>query len=582
MANTFPLSVVLSAVDRLSGPLGKMGGKLGRFGSKATQAGKALSFGLTLPILAVGASTVATATEFESSMLRVKALTSATAEQFAGLNAQARQLGKTTQFSAGQAGDAMGFLAQAGFDVGEVIGGVPEVLNLAAAAEMEMGRSAEIAAIILRGYGKDVGELRGVTNLLVGTTTKSTQTLEEFFEAMKLAGPLAHGFGFEMSETAAILGKFADGGFQASLGGTAFRASLAALMQPSAAARQVLAKLQLPKSAFFDAEGGILSLRNAVVQLNAAGASAEDVFQIFGKRAGGAMISLVGGGAAAIDDLRGKIDGAGDIAERVGKEKMSGFRGEMLRMVSAFKELQITIAQSGLIAWLTGVAQGLTRLSNRLAEADPKTLALGLKIAGVAAILGPFFIALGLVSSGIGAIVTGVGFLLPALKFVALALVRTVIPAIWSFTVALLSNPIGLVVASIAALIGIIVLLATHAKEVGQFFVGIWEWVKGRVFAVFGAIGDGIRGFLDFVPDWLIDLLGGGSSSAVVVGSVSTQVDGSRLANSNSAGIGQGGQGGSASVRVDLNGLPPNATVTTDPANDVDLELGLGFAMESF
>lgn len=584
MANTFPLSVVLSAVDRLSGPLGKMSGRLSRFGARATQAGKALSFGLTLPILAVGASTVATATEFESSMLRVKALTGSTAEQFAELNSQARQLGKTTQFSAGEAGDAMGFLAQAGFDVGEVIKGVPEILNLAAAAEMEMGRSAEIAAIVLRGYGKEIGELRGVTNLLVATTTNSTQNLEELFEAFKLGGPLAAGFGFDMAETAAILGKFADSGFQASLGGTAFRGALAALMQPSAAARKALAALQLKKTDFFDAEGGILSLRNAVVQLSGAGATAEQVFEIFGKRAGPAMMQLVAGGTGAIDELKNKIQNAGDIAERIGREKMAGFRGQLLLMVSAFKELQITIGESGLITWLTGVVQKLTVLSNKLAEADPKTLAWGLKIAGVAAALGPLLIVTGLVSGGVGALVTGIGFLLPVLKFLAVGLIRTVIPAVWSFTVALLSNPIGLVVVAIVGLIAAGVLLVKNLDKVGKFFVGIWEWVKGRFFAVARSIANGIGSILDFVPDWLTDLLGGGSSTTIgVVGSgLAGQVSAGRLELSNSSGAGQAGRGGEARVRVDFENVPRGTTITADPSSTADLELGQGFAMEGF
>ncbi len=371
MASAFQLSVVLSAVDRLSGPLGKAGGSLGKFGRAATKAGKALSFGLTLPIIALGTASVATAVQYESAMLNVKALTQANAAQFDKLTESSRRLGKTTQFSATQAAQAQGFLAQAGFDVNEVLGATPKILNLAAASGLEMGRSAEIAAIILRGYGKDVVDLNDVTNILTATFLGSTQNLEELFEAMKLAGPLASGFGFKMSETAAILGQFANAGFQGSLGGTAFRGALARLLRPAAEAQTIFRKLKLDKSDFFDAAGGVLSLRNAVVKLNGAGATAEDVFQVFGLRAGPAMVKLVAGGVKAIDELQSKIDNAGNIAKRVGDEKMSGLAGKLLLLKSQFQELQIVIGESGLVEWVTKVAVKLTAFISLVAELDP-------------------------------------------------------------------------------------------------------------------------------------------------------------------------------------------------------------------
>lgn len=583
MVATFPLSVVLSAVDRLSGPLGKAGGALGKFGRNATQAGKALSFGLTLPIIALGTATVATAVQYESAMLNVKALTQANAEQFDKLSASARNLGKTTQFSATQAAQAQGFLAQAGFEVNEVLGATPEILNLAAAANLEMGRSAEIAAIILRGYGRDVGDLRDVTNILTATFLGSSQTLEELFEAMKLAGPLASGFGFKMEETAAILGQFANNGFQASLGGTAFRGAMQRLLKPAGDAVSIFRKLGLSKVDFFDSAGRVLSLRNAVVKLNEAGATAEDVFAIFGLRAGPAMVKLVGEGVGAIDRLQRKIENAGDIAERVGKEKMSGLAGTLLLLKSQFQELQIVIGESGLIPWVTKVAVKITAFIGRVAELDPKLLKMGLVVAGVAAALGPFLIALGLVATGVGALKGAVLFILPLFKKMALVLLRLVIPAIWSFTAALVANPIGAVVVGVIALIAVGVTLAKKWRVIGNFIGGIFSGIGKVIGKVVDLALDALGALIGIFPDWLIKLVSGGgattASLTVQRDQVAARVSPGRIASANSGSAGAGASG-EARVFVDFENVPAGVRIEADPLGTAALELTQGFAME--
>lgn len=70
----------------------------------------AVSTAQTLVNPFVGA--VQTAMTFEKSMSKVKALTGATGAEFERLQAQAKELGATTQFTATQSADAMGYLGQ--------------------------------------------------------------------------------------------------------------------------------------------------------------------------------------------------------------------------------------------------------------------------------------------------------------------------------------------------------------------------------------------------------------------------------------------------------------------------------------
>lgn len=589
MATALPLAVVLTAVDRLSGPLGKAGGKITAFGRKAMGAGSALSLGLTLPIALLGISTVKTAVQFETSMLTVKAMTQSTGEEFAALNASARLLGKETQFSASEAALGMKFLAQAGFDVQEILVSIPRILDLAAASELEMGRAAEIASILLRSQRMEVGQLGELNNILVGTQLSATTSLEELFEAMKLGGPIAAGFGFDVRETSAILGLFAKAGAQASLGGTSFRASLAAILKPSAEARKIFVKLKLRKDHFFDAEGGVLSLRNAVLQLTKAGASAEDTFLIFGRRAGGAMVGLMNEGVEGIDRFMARVEAMGEITEEVAETKMSGLQGKLLRMVSAFKELQIVMGESGLLDAVTKLVLRFTEWFKSMAEAEPATIRLTLGILGVVGALGPLLFLLGTAVLGMGAVVKGVGFMVPVLKTMAVALWTKIIPAVWGFTTALLANPVFLVVTGIVALIAAGIALAKNWDKVSAFFVGIWEWMKGRVGGVLIWMLDKIEAFMSVLPDWMIDLLSGSGtplgglldSRTTIRASLDENLRASR-ANFDTAFGGRteaAAMDGLAKVIVDFNNLPAGASVEADPAGTVDLEINTGFAM---
>jgi hypothetical protein len=86
------------------------------------------------------------ASNFEAGMNRVKALSGATGEEFDLLKARALEMSKTTRYTATEVADGMGFLAMAGFDVNEIYAALPGTLNLAAAAQMDLGRAADISS----------------------------------------------------------------------------------------------------------------------------------------------------------------------------------------------------------------------------------------------------------------------------------------------------------------------------------------------------------------------------------------------------------------------------------------------------
>ncbi len=81
---------------------------------------------------------------FEDAMAKVGALSNAKGEELAQLTAQARQLGRDTVYTASQAAEGMGYLAMAGFNTEQTLAAMPGMLQLAAAGNTDLGRTADI------------------------------------------------------------------------------------------------------------------------------------------------------------------------------------------------------------------------------------------------------------------------------------------------------------------------------------------------------------------------------------------------------------------------------------------------------
>ena len=147
-----------------------------RFGSRASAAGRSLSVGLTAPLVAVGALAAKSFLSFEQGMNKVAAVSGATEAEMASLTAIAKDLGATTSFSAAQAAEGLGFLAQAGFDATEAGRALPGVLQLAAAGGIQLAEAADIATNVLAGYGLEVDQLARVNDVLAKASSVVRQT----------------------------------------------------------------------------------------------------------------------------------------------------------------------------------------------------------------------------------------------------------------------------------------------------------------------------------------------------------------------------------------------------------------------
>jgi TP901 family phage tail tape measure protein len=381
--------------DLFSGELKTATAKMRKFGQGMKNVGRGLTLGLTLPIAAMGISTLKTAGDFEAGMNRVQGLTSATAQEMSVLTKQARELGATTQFSASQATEAMQFLSMAGFQTEKIYKVMPDTLNLAAAGVLELGEAADIVSNIMTGFNKKPEELAHISDVLTSTFTSTNTNLQQLGEGMKFVAPIASAMGISLEETAAAMGLLGNAGIQASMAGTSLRGALAKLGKPTGEAVATMKKLGIKKSQLVDSAGNVRSFTEAVRVLETTGASAADLLTIFGQRAGPGMAALVGQGADALEKLTKQVSNDKGITGRIAAKNMEGFNGAMKEMKSAFQEVQIAIADSGLLEFVTGMVRGLTDFLRKLGETNPMMLKMGTILAVLVAAIGPLLLVLG-------------------------------------------------------------------------------------------------------------------------------------------------------------------------------------------
>jgi TP901 family phage tail tape measure protein len=393
--------------------------QMGAIGAKMTSVGKGMTAGITAPLVAFGGLALKVAGDFEASMNKVAAVSGATGDELAAMRDQAKLLGATTQFSASQAADAMGFLAMAGFKANEVIAAMPGTLQLAASAQMDLGTTADIVSNILSGYGLKVEELGRVNDVLVKAFTASNTNLEQLGEAMKYAGPVASAAGVGFEEAAAALGMMGNAGIQASMAGTSLRGAISRILAPTKSMRGAMAEAGL---AFTDAQGKLLPLADIVENLAPHAEDAGLFMELFGQRAGPAMAALVSQGSGALRDLTTELLNSGGTAERIADVQMEGFNGAMRELTSAFEGLQIAIAESGLIEWATEAVNAIAAWVQEVSKTSPELLKWGTIVAGLAVVVGPVVLALGLFATAIAAVSIPVAAVIAALGAMGVAL----------------------------------------------------------------------------------------------------------------------------------------------------------------
>lgn len=159
--------------------------------------------------------------DFDQAQADLSAITGQTKGELSGLTAQAKELGKVTQFSATQITEMQIELGKLGFSSQQILDSTKAVSNFAAATGADLASASKVAGSALRAFGMEASEMERVVSVLGVATTKSALSFGDYETAMSQVAPVAQAFGFSIEDTTTLLASLKNAGFDASKGAIA-------------------------------------------------------------------------------------------------------------------------------------------------------------------------------------------------------------------------------------------------------------------------------------------------------------------------------------------------------------------------
>lgn len=289
---------------------------------------------------------IAVGSGFEASMSQVAAtmgITSA-AEEFDVLSNAAKEMGETTKFSASQAGEALNYLALAGYDAEKAVSALPTVLNVAAAGGMELAAASDMITDAMSALGLETSQMSDFADKLAVTSQKSNTSVSQLGEAILTVGGTAKNLAGGVTEMNTVLGILADNGIKGAEGGTALRNIILSLTAPTNTAAEAIDGLGV---AVFDNEGKMRGLQDIIYDLNDALGTMTDadksqaLSDIFNKVDLKSVNALLGTSAERFDELSGYIDNCSGAAADMASTMDDNLKGDLTIMQSALEGLGI-------------------------------------------------------------------------------------------------------------------------------------------------------------------------------------------------------------------------------------------------
>lgn len=374
---------------------------------------------------------------FDDAIRAAKAAVGASNEEFARLEQLARQLGRTTSYSATDVANLMVELGRAGFTVPQIERMTEAVLNLARATGITAPEAAAIMSSTLRQFKLDASQAAEVADLLTKTANASFTSVQGIGETLNYAGPVAADLGLSLADTLALVGALGNVGIQGSEAGTALRrlGIIAAAEPEKFAAIGVATK---------DAGGNLRDLVDILDDVfratkdmgNADRAKAfNDIFGLLGITSASALSSNIRG----VRELRDEIAKSGGVAAATAREMDAGVGGAWRRFKSSVEAVAIAVGEALAPAlmeagqWLGLVANTVILFINQNREVVTTVAKVAVALVAGGAALVAFGLMAKVTALGLGGVVAVLGLVKAAVAF--------------------LLSPVGLVTAAVVGLV---------------------------------------------------------------------------------------------------------------------------------
>ena len=454
----------------------KVGNNITGIGKSMTSVGSTLTKSVTVPLLGIGTAGLKVASDFDSAMSGVKAISGATGEEFDALRAKAIELGGSTAFSANEVAEAMTEMAKAGWDSQQILDGMGGVLDAAAASGENLGTVSTIVADAITGFGMEAKESTRVADLLTQSANSGTIGINDLGESFKYIAPVAGSMGLSIEDVTTALSAMSMSGIKGSQAGTSLRGVLTRMVKPT---DKVAAAMDQLGIVLTNSDGTFKSLDQILSEMRGSFSGLTDEQKTYyaatlaGQEGMSGLLSLLNMSQEEYDEIAASMDNAGGVAKETAEVMRDNLSADVEELGGSLESLAITLAEH-IIPHLRTFVQWLTELVGKFTDLDPETQKTILKFAGIAAAIGPVILVIGKLVTAVGSVVTTFGKI-PG----AIAKAKGAFTAV-SAAIGGISAPVVAVVAVIATLVAAFKHLWDTNEEFRNKMTAIWDGIKSK------------------------------------------------------------------------------------------------------
>jgi TP901 family phage tail tape measure protein len=442
------------------------GSKISETGDKISGVGEKLTAGVTGPIVAAGAAAGAAWTEVDAAMDTIVTKTGASGAALDDMQQRAQNIATTIPTSFQSAGDAVGEVNTRFGATGDQLEQLStQFIEFATINNQDVSGSIDTVQAAMAAYGLSADQ----AGLMLDTLNKAGQ--DTGVDVLKLASDMTTNsealqeMGFNASDSAMFLANLDKSGVDSSVALTGLKAAL----------KNATADGKTTGEAMQELSDKIKGSKDKTEAMQAA-------VEVFGAKAGPVLGAAIYDGKINLDALGTSMsDFSGNTADAFNAtlDPADQFTTALNNLKAIGAQLFTTI-QTMIAPVLDKVVQKLKDLNARFQEMTPEQQQMIIKIAAIAAAIGPVLVLVGKAVSTIGAITAGIGKLSGALSAASGATGAA------SGATGALSGSMLAAAAPILAIVAVVAVLVAafkHLWDTNEGFrnamTAIWTQIKG-------------------------------------------------------------------------------------------------------
>ena len=318
-----------------------------KVGDMLSNAGSALTKGLTVPIVGAGAAVTKMAVDFESNFAKVSTLLDSNVVDFGIYKNQLLDASSESKVAVDEFSEAVYSSISAGVDQTKAINFTTQAMKLAKGGFTDGAKAVDVLTTAINGYNMRAEDSTKISDLLITTQNLGKTTVDELASSMGTVIPVASSVNYGIEELSASYAQLTKNGIATAESGTYLKAMLSELGKSGSITDKTLRDLTGKGFAQLKSEG---TSTTDILQMlsDAAAKDGKTLKDMFGSvEAGSAALVLAKGNGAEYNEMLAAMgNSAGATQEAFEKmdatpaEKLKGslneLKNEGIRFGSAF------------------------------------------------------------------------------------------------------------------------------------------------------------------------------------------------------------------------------------------------------